>query len=607
MASARTAATLPSGKYSRPPLTDDTNRRVTFTDEDSRCRTFEFTDVEAHAGLVDDLVDALAAGAASDGRWRTIATVDAAAKAVRQLASYLMTEFPEVRSAADIGPEVWWAWRSSKDQKARWPGQVNLMRALLSESPKLPETTRRAMRARAAKPRRRLPENDSYSRAEFSRIRNAAKAQVRQADQRLESNSRVLQNYLAAGSQSDGIKFSSRGVRWTTGSLLEYLSRNGELPSLYLAKRVVLKGCFDLRGVSNPAQALFPSIREIYCLMALLVCERGFNLSVMDNLTMNSFQSSDIATEAPVHTIEIDKPRRGAKRHGSEILAGDAGKLWERAVTLTRPCREALEALGAPTDKLLVAHRNKNLTDGGPFRTDWSEAGIGDHYMADLGLSADDGARLRVCLRRLRLSEQVLNQHARQNSEAVSEDVYRNPDRSTAERASVTIVDAQAEAVAHARATLSVRSMSAAEVAAAHANPESAAAKLGVPVVTLKLILAGKLDTPTAACVDFRNSPFAREAGEPCPASFFACLACRNSVVTPEHLPRLVTLRDALDNIAAIVPAIRWEADYSDHYTRLTSLIGNNATSAEIETARRSATDAERELIGELLGRNLDA
>jgi hypothetical protein len=487
------------------------------------------------------------------------------------------------------------------------PSQTAVMRAVLSESPRLPETTRKAIRAKAVKPRNRLPENDSYSRDEFGRIRSAAKGEVRQALRRIRTNTERLHQYREVGDVGDGITFNVGGTRWSTGSLLEYLLRNGMLPSQYLANRVVLKDCFDLAGVSNPAQALFPSIREIYCLMVLLVCERGFNLSVMDDLTVTSFRASDGAGEDSVYTVNTNKPRRGTKRFSAEILAGEAGKLWENAVRLTEPCRTALAELGTPSDKLLIAHRHKNLTDDGPFRQEWLTAGIGDHYMADAGLLADDGTPLRVSLRRLRLSEQVLNQHARQNSESVSEDTYRIPDPATAEGAADTIIDGQADAVAHAKATVTIRSLNAAEVTAARADPETAATGLGIPVPTLKLLLAGSLDTATAACTDFLNSPFAATAGEPCPASFFACFTCTNAVITPDHLPRLVTLLDALDNVATLVAPARWETDYRDHYARLQAILDQNATNAEIGDARRHITDADRDVVTALIGRNLDA
>lgn len=603
----RRPATLPAGTYSRPSLAGPELRQLRFTDDAGRSRTFSFEKVDGPTELIDDLVAALASGARSGGRWRTIATVDAAVSAARQFVVYLQTEFPEVGSIADIGPEVWWAWRSAKESQTRWPGQVNLLRILLSESPRLPETTRKAMRARAAKPRNRLPENDSYSRDEFGRIRGAAKREVRQALSRIRTNSERLQQFRDVGEVGDGIVFNVAGVQWSTGSLLEYLAHNGKFPSPYLAFRAAHKGCFDLTGVLSPAQALFPSIREIYCLMVLLVCERGFNISVMNNLTATSFRSSDASGEAPIYTVNTDKPRRGAKRYSSEILGGEAGKLWENAVTLTEQCRTTLAALGTPSEKLLIGHRHKNVANIGRFRQEWSTEGLSDYYLRDAALLADDGTSLRVNLRRLRLSEQVLNQHSRQNSETVSEDIYRMPDPATAEGAAETITGGQADAVAHAKATVTIRSLSAADITTARTDPDTAATKLGIDVPTLTLLLAGTLDTATTACTDFLNSPYAATAGEPCPASFFACFTCMNAVITPEHLPRLVALLDAMDNFATLVAPARWVSDYRDHYERLRAVLDQNATTAEISDARHHITDDDREIITALVGRKLDA
>lgn len=604
--SARTSASLPKGRYSRPSRTNDALRALTFTEEDGGSWTFDFSDLTAHPGLVADLAAAVMAGSSPGGRWRTRMTVEAAVGAARQFAVYMTAEFPEVSSIAQVSPEVWWTWRAAREKKSRWPGAINLTRALLSESANLPDTTRRAMRAKATKPKRRLPENDAYSRGEFNRIRAAAKGHVRQACARIDANTQILQAHRAGETTARVLK-SHQGTIWTAGSLLDYLSDHGTMPSRRLAFSAAGKAAFDLRGVTNPSQALFPSIQEIGCLMVLLVCERGFNPSVMNNLTVNSFIASDPVTEDPVHTVEIDKPRRGSQRFKAEILTGEAGKLWDTAVKLTQPCRDALAAIGSPSNKLLIARGGKNYFGAGPFKTDWLTGGIGDRTMAQFGLLGDDGSPLTVSLRRLRLSEQVLNQRARQNTDNVSEDVYRSRDRGVAELAAGTIIEGQNEALAHAQATVAVRSLSREEFAEAHANPESVAANLGVSVPTLKLILAGQLDTAASACTDFCNSPFADAVGEPCPASFLLCLACPNSVVTPRHLPGLVALRDALDNIATIVPAGRWEQSYAEHYGRLSCVIRDNATNSEIAEARNAISVADKALIEQLLSRNLDA
>ena len=110
------------------------------------------------------------------------------------MAQFLKATFPEVTTLSDVGPEVWWAWRATKNH-LRWPGQINIMRSLLSESTKLPDATRRAMRAKETKPRTRLPVNDAYSSAEFNAIRTVATRRVNQALRRIEVIFAVLQAY----------------------------------------------------------------------------------------------------------------------------------------------------------------------------------------------------------------------------------------------------------------------------------------------------------------------------------------------------------------------------------------------------------------------------
>ncbi len=624
MPTSRTAATLPTAGYSRPPRTDESLRVVTFIDEDGAPWDFDFSDLTAAPTLVDDLVAAVVAGSSLGGRWRTRKTMESAVSTARQFAANMATNFPQVLSISDITPEVWWAWRRAKEENQRWPGTINRTRALLSESGNLPDTTRKAMRTKVAKPRKRLPKNDAYSRTEFSRIQSAAKAKVRQAAARIETNLQTLADYRQSTGETDHVVVKSNGACWTLGSLLEYLAGNGKLPSRYIAWWVVNNNAFDLRGAANPAQAIFPSQGEIYCLMVLLVCERGFNLSVMDKLTIESFESSDRITEDLVHTVEIDKPRRGSRRYSAEVLTGDAGKLWETAVRITQPCRDTLAALGSPTTKLLVAHRansaglrpaargnharrTRSVVDLGPFRTDWLSGGFGAHMVSGLDLRTDSGSPLQISLQRLRLTEQVLNEHPRQNTDAISEDVYRRRDSSALAAVTDTIIEGQNDALAHAKTTVLVRSFSHNDVKQAQEDPEAAAAQLGVPTVTLKLILAGRLDTVAAACIDFSNSPFADAPGNPCPASFLLCLTCPNAVITPRHLPRLVALLDALDNVSSIVSADRWAASYAEHYGRLASVIRDNATAAEIAAARHSITVDERVRIEQLLNRDLDS
>jgi len=84
------------------------------------------------------------------------------------------------------------------------------------------------------------------------------------------------------------------------------------------------------------------------------------------------------------------------------------------------------------------------------------------------------------------------------------------------------------------------------------------------------------------------------------------CLACPNAVATPTHLPRLLALLDALDNLASVNPS-RFEQLYRGHHQRLKHLLSSSTTEADRDAARRATNDTDRALVERLLRRDLDA
>ena len=118
-------------------------------------------------------------------------------------------------------------------------------------------------------------------------------------------------------------------------------------------------------------------------------------------------------------------------------------------------------------------------------------------------------------------------------------------------------------------------------------------------------ILSGKKDTATVACKDISHHPV---TGLPCTESFLACLMCENAVATPRHLPRLVALHSALEDLRGSVTETSWN-DLSDHHLRLTAFLFNSAQLND-DTYRRhlqAATESDRRNVRDLLGGNLDA
>ena len=84
-----------------------------------------------------------------------------------------------------------------------------------------------------------------------------------------------------------------------------------------------------------------------------------------------------------------------------------------------------------------------------------------------------------------------------------------------------------------------------AEVAALRADPERAAAVLGVPEHDVRPLLDGELDVWLAGCRDISDSPFGSPDGL-CRVPLWGCLNCRNAVITSAKLPAILTFLEEI-------------------------------------------------------------
>jgi hypothetical protein len=602
---------MPEDGYTRPPQVDPTGLIVVHVTEDGASRqAFDFSDLECPPELLRSLVQGFARAVSQGGRWRAVASARNGARDLRRFVRYVAKHDPPLSRIDDLGPEVWWSWRSSIESSNRYPTAVFTIRGLLMDTSGVPELTFKAMQARFRKPKSRM--YVAYSREEFNLIRKVALGIVRTAQQRIDANVATLDAYRNGDEPAESPRARVRGTTWSAGALLDHLALTGKAPpgTFGGGTRGECRELLNLEGATAIHEALFPNSTEMLSLAFLLTCACAYNPSVIKNLTINTDRADDRTSEAPVHVVHLDKPRRGpAARFSDESLTGRAARVIDRAVTLTEQARKTMTLLGTPTDSLVLYRAGAYYGDDGSnvFRTNL------DHHRSlylkwntRADLKCDDGTPLTVTFQRLRLTEQVLNSRPRQNSASVSESVYRQPDQQTRREAASVILRGQSEALEHARVTVQMRALTDSDVAEALADPTALAQRLGVPPEKIKLLLSGGLNTATGACLDFANSPFAEREGEPCRASFIACLGCRNAVATPAHLPRLVALSGALERIgSAVTPAV-WDEDYAVHHARLTELLETNTTVEQRAAALRATTAADEESILRLLARGLD-
>lgn len=616
------SAALPKVKYARPPSIDEEGFRVTVYGEDgSLFGTFDFTDIDAPKEFVKSLVLGFDKATGSEGRWRTKSSVGTAANTLRSFASRIAKENCDLSTINELTPEIWWAWRKSIEARARWPGQINLIRALLYDVEGVPDSTIRAIKARTKKPKSR--EYKAYSRDEFRRIQTAAWRVVRKARRRILGNLAYLEKFRRGLEPDNSPSLPILKKKWTKGMLLDYISRTGMFPRSSLPShsnkrestnvpnylsdkfRVLL----DVANEGHISQAIFATSFEIYSLLILFVCERGYNLSVLDNMKASELRADALDGEEKIQIVSLDKPRRGPeKRYFTNSLSGKSATLWKIAKEITEPARNALQELGTPTDKLFVGRILGGVSENGsPFRCDWSDAATSIiSWHSHVEIKDDAGNPLRVTFKRIRLSEQVINQKSSQNSEEVSESIYRAQDPSTHQNAIDVILQGQVDAINDANSVIAIKMLSPQKIVEAKENVAPLAAEYGISIARLKQLIAGNLDTATAACVDFYDSPYSAK-GELCTASFLVCLGCKNAIATPDHIPRLVALHDALMEISSAVSQAIWKSDYRDSFIRLKALLSQNATEREMANARGLISNEDILRVKMLLSKDLDA
>ena len=272
-----------------------------------------------------------------------------------------------------------------------------------------------------------------------------------------------------------------------------------------------------------------------------------------------------------------------------------------------KPARDTLNGLGFAEDPLLIScvQRKRSAHNSDLFITDWTKVhGAAAAWHRRVEVRGADGKPLRVSLRRMRLSVQVIRGEAMGNSVDTSVNVYRGPDPQTHEQARPVVVQGLSDAVTDAKRRVAAR-VSESEAEAARTDPAPLAARLGVTEERVTALLEGGLDTATAACLDMTHSPHEVDEGGLCTASFLACVECPNAVATPDHVPRIVATREALVVAARSSPAPVREQHYANLVDAFDDLL-RRVGEPDVKRARAAVTPADIEAVTQLLDRRLD-
>ncbi|MGH3224765.1 MAG: hypothetical protein ACRDPY_39820 [Streptosporangiaceae bacterium] len=601
--SAGRRAVLPAAGYQVPSNLSEDGLAITVTGEDGTDHgVFDFREAPGLQQLKLQMVAAFAAASAPTGTLRRPRTCRTYTTALKKFLAFTAglddTAGSQVTSVEDITPGVWAQWLLSGGNAT---GQGRIGR-LLREVDGLPEATRALIETRGKRPR---PASSvaSCTAADFRRIRAAARQAVREIELRIAEGGRLLERWR------DG-QASTGSHEWRLGELLDQLSTTGDLPR-YRCGKFTVQVQAGLRlvpgGFIGLLRMLYPTAVELGAMATLLICEEGWNLSVLEEMNIPDQRPDGGAGDVAIHRTEIVKWRRPrSSRFASNNLIdlgpGSPGRAMRQMLAITCHARRAIAADGIATRRLLVARR---FVSNGRDGLRWA-IGAPEHCVEEwsktLGLRSDDGSRLVVSPRRLRRSHQVLFGGPRQNTQRTHEDIYLLRDENVRAEAAAVITQGLQDAADHAAAAVRMRMLPS---PVPGESQERRAELAGIPASRLADVEAGRLDTATGACLDFEHSPFS-PAG-PCPASFLLCFACGNAVAGPDHLPRIVYLHEAMTALRSAVSQSVWEVDWAGHYARVGDLLATHTSSAERDLLRTRLTDRDRRLVDDMLARRLDA
>ncbi|WP_461037441.1 hypothetical protein [Streptomyces mayteni] len=600
-----------------------------YIDEKGRhARVFDFAAVPVAVELQRWLAGVFAAATGPRSGVKSINTANSYYTMLVRFATFLgkrsdPPQRPEDISAADVS-----AFKLSLSPGSRLSSAWRL-RTMMRHAPRLRSAARQAIL------HGRLPQLEgevlAYSDDERQQILTAVRRDVRSARDRIRGARAVLDRFRRGEDMS--------GEEEGLGLALDVVDRTGDVP-------------YD--GAGRPEQWMqrYGGAGAVVARLCLTRLEAAaFSLLLVD-MTAENFGT--VATWPAAHfrpdgggaavpalaLVEGVKPRRGPDREDMvtpvedlpESLAGLLVEGDESEVRLFRsPLRVYLLLL--ELTELSRRHGGHGLAFGYARATKisdgrWAE-GVKSVHTSDwavgrgfplpprrgtpgpgrdsgAGGAPDDQAQepaARPYVEVLRLRQTALERMGRPvaHSRRTLNDRYLRRSPAVQSESRDIVRTALEEQVTKAREHQKVPVFSAAFVAMAEAEPERAAAEAGLEVGVLTRMLAGGEDTVLASCADNHDGPDT-PPGEPCTASFLACLSCRNARALPRHLPVQVYVHDQLKQLRTHMDVRVWDFRYGDAFARLTHLLGApHYTAADREQARTDLSERDRHLADDFL------
>lgn len=624
------SASLPAGRSRTRHglLTDDEKTIVRcFSEDGEASHDYDVSVLRVESPLREALVAAFVKRTAPGAGLTSLGSMRRVYKALKLFDGYL-TDLPwPPREISHLTPEHIDGFCASREHLGSgMRGDMHDLKHLLIHAEGITDV----VAGRLAEPlpkRPPSPPRESYSRAEFKRIADAARSDLRAAARRIRDNRDLLQRFRQGEVEAGDDRRLAEHLE-----LLDWVDRFGDVPRVRRTKGSAGKerpcSWVTSHGTAADIVALLhlrPA--ELAAGVVLFGVLTGENPEVILKAPAAHHRADGYTGKVSTTIVDLKKPRRGRRAYMSLALT----EIPDWISVPDNPDGLATrDELHTPFGLYMLLHEltadSRALAGGnrlftGYFATGGGGMGRGFRSLSQAsqlvneralawGLMADEPddedrpVPLQLQLGLVRLTHIELHQRpvAHTETTAVRQYMARNRGNVTEYRKVVAKVLSEEEAKARARGSMAV--MSAKDVERARTDPEAVAAEQGLDPVVLKRMLAGELDTVMSACTDNRNGPHARP-GTACPASFMLCLDCECARALPRHLPVQILVHDRLTERRDQMDKLQWARRFAAPFAQLADLL-EEADAAAVEDARRDATDDDRALVERFLNRELD-
>ncbi|MFG2989290.1 hypothetical protein ACGFZK_08330 [Streptomyces sp. NPDC048257] len=517
-----------------------------FEGEDGRRRTFDFADCEL-PGWHRDLAVAVAARIGPGGGLRTGSSTLAMWVPLRRFLRTLAALPNPPQRPADLRVEHvrhfadTFGATMQPVYALRCIEQVGVLLRLLPPGRQVSSEVLDVLLVRVPAAPKHVP---GYSEGELRRLVVAARADVAGVRERIAEGRRLLAD-PDGGPETDLLRTVAAGGRSSS-----------------------------LRETLRAARMLFPMRRDLPGMLVLLAAVTGRNIETIKELPAEHRIVDGKAVE-----VRLTKRRRGAGRWYETVLweIGEAGQelrnpggLYLLLHDLMAPSRALAED---PRWFWSYCRSRHDDAHGSPFRGAMT-AGIEMTAWVDRhGLVNDEGERFGVSFNRLRTSVEArrtrqmgghLPSAARTNTVPVLFRNYLRDDPATVEWAHEVMAQALTDA----------------EEAALDAH-RRLIERAGSPQIAETA--DGASEGAWSACEDVERHP---ATGRSCRASFLDCFHCGNCVITPEHLPRLLALLDAMEQRRQRMGEDAWWGRYGPAFAAIRHDVLARFTPEQLRQAR---------------------